>query len=316
LFTRRHVYALAPCAVGVKKSQPWQQRVGRWVTIIGLLLGAGLLTGCSATRLAYNNAPDLVYWWSDGFFDWNQPQSTLLRNDLENLQQWHRRQELPGYATTLHALQAAALLDIQADQVCALADYLQQRLQATLDRAMPTAVALAPRLSAAQLAHLSDALENRSHDWREEWMDDPPAEREDRRLKKMVARAEQYYGRITIAQRAQLRAQLRASAFDPSFQFQEGVRRQQDTLQTLRQITTNAAAGTGNPAQIKAALQALLARTLESPDPTFLQYARQVRREACAAIADFHNRTSTEQRQHLQQLLQGYEADARALLAR
>jgi hypothetical protein len=310
------VYTLAPCAVGVKESQPWQQRLGHWVAIIGLLLGATLLTGCSATRLAYNNAPDLVYWWSDGFFDWNQPQSTLLRNDLDNLQHWHRRQELPGYATTLNALQAAAPQDIQADQVCALADYVQQRLQATLDRALPTAAALAPGLSAAQLAHLSDALDQRSRNWREEWMDDPPAEREDRRLKKMVTRAEQYYGRITAAQRAQLRAQLRASAFDPSLQLQEGVRRQQDTLQTLRQITANAATGSGNPAQTKAALQALLARTLESPDPTFLQYARQVRRQACVAIADFHNRASPEQRRHLQQALQGYEADARALLAR
>jgi hypothetical protein len=310
------VYALAPCAVGVKRSQPWQHRLGRWVSIICLLLGAGLLTGCSATRLAYNNAPDLVYWWSDGFFDWNQTQSTLLRNDLDKLQQWHRRQELPGYATTLNALQAAALKDIQADQVCALADYLQQRLQAALDRALPTAIALAPTLSAAQLTHLSNALDKRSREWRDEWLDDPPDEREDRRLKKMVARAEQSYGRITTTQRAQLRAQLRASAFDPSLQLQEADRRQQDALQTLRQITDNHATGVGNPTQTKAALQALLSRTLESPDLTFQQYARQVRRQACIAIADFHNRASPDQRRHLQQALQDYEADARALLAR
>jgi hypothetical protein len=310
------VYTLAPCAVGVKRSQPWQHRLGRWIAIIGLLLGAGLVAGCSATRLAYNNAPDLVYWWSDGFFDWNQPQSTLLRNDLDKLQQWHRRQELPGYASTLNALQAAALKDIQADQVCALADYLQQRLRATLDQALPTAVALAPSLSAAQLTHLGNALDKRSREWREEWMDDPPDEREDRRLKKMVARAEQSYGRITTTQRAQLRAQLRASAFDPSLQLLEADRRQQDALQTLRQITDNQATGVGNATQTKAALQALLTRTLESPDPTFQQYAQQVRRQACSAIADFHNRASPDQRRHLQQMLQDYEADARALLAR
>jgi hypothetical protein len=309
------VNSLSPRAVGVKNSQPWQQRLGRWISIIGLL-GVGLLAGCSATRLAYNNAPDLVYWWSDSFFDWNQPQSTLLRNDLNDLQQWHRRQELPGYATTLNALQAAVLQDIQTDQVCALADYLQQRLQATLDRSLPTAVALAPGLSAAQLAHLSEALDQRSREWREEWLDDPPDEREDRRLKKMVARAEQYYGRITTTQRAQLRAQLRASAFDPSLQLHESARRQQDAIQTLRQISANNATGAGSPPQTKAALQALLTRMLESPDPIFQQYARQVRRQACAALADFHNRTSPDQRRHLQQALQGYEADTRALLAR
>lgn len=310
------MYALAPCAVGVNKTRPWQQRLGRWVAIIGLLLAGGLLSGCSATRLAYNNAPDLLYWWSDRFFDWNQPQSTLLRHDLARLQQWHRRQELPGYATALKALQAAAVRDIQADQVCALSDDIQQRLQASLDRALPTAVALAPSLSAAQLAHLGAALNQRSQDWRDEWMDGPPAEREDHRYKKLVKRAEEFYGRITTAQREQLRTQLRASGFDPDRQFQEGERRHQDALHTLRQITANAAAGVDNPAEVQAALRALVARTLESPDPAFAQYARQMRRQACGAIADFHNQTNTAQRQHLQQVLQDYAVDAQALLAR
>ena len=310
------MYALAPCAVGVNKTQPWQQRLGRWVAIIGLLLGAGLLGGCSATRLAYNNAPDLLYWWSDRFFDWDQPQSTLLRNDLTSLQQWNRRQELPGYATTLNALQAAAVRDIQADQVCALSDDVQQRLLATLDRFLPTAAALAPSLTPAQLDHLRGALNQRSQDWRDEWMGGPPAEREDRRFKKLVKRAEEFYGNITAVQREQLRAQLRASGFDPSRQFQEGERRNADALKTLRQITNQATPGSADPTQVQATLRTLVARTLESPDPAFVQYARQVRRQACVAVADFHNQTSTEQRQHLQQVLQGYEGDARALLAR
>ena len=310
------MYALAPCAVGVKKSQPWQQRLGRWVAIIGLLLGAGLVTGCSATRLAYNNAPDLLYWWSDGFFDWSQPQSTLLRKDLESLQRWHRSQELPGYAATLKALQAAAALDIQADQVCALSDYVQQRLQTTVDRFLPTAAALAPSLSAAQLEHLRRALNKRSEDWRDEWMDGPPAEREDRRLKKLVKRAEEFYGRITTGQREQLRTQLRASGFDPGRQFQEGERRHQDALKTLQQTATQAASGSADSAPTQAALGAFVARTVESPDPAFVQYARLVRRQACVAVADFHNQTSTEQRQHLQHVLQGYEVDAQSLLLR
>jgi hypothetical protein len=310
------VYALAPCAVGVNKSQPWQQRLGRWVAIIGLLLGATLLTGCSATRLAYNNAPDLLYWWSDSFFDWDQSQSTLLRNDLAKLQQWHRRQELPGYATTLNALQAAGLQDVQASQVCALSDYTQQRVQATVDHFVPTAASLAQSLSAAQLEHLRSALNQRSQDWRDEWMGGPPAEREDRRFKKLVKRAEEFYGRISTLQREQLRTQLRASGFDPSRQFLEGERRNQDALQTLRQITINAASGAGDPAQVETELRAWVARTVESPDPAFVQYARLVRRQACTAVANFHNQTSTEQRQHLQQVLHDYEVDVRALLAR
>ena len=30
-----------------------------------------LLAGCSAVRLAYNQAPDLMYWWLNGYVDFD-----------------------------------------------------------------------------------------------------------------------------------------------------------------------------------------------------------------------------------------------------
>ena len=42
--------------------------------IIGvLLLFTTLLSGCGALRLAYGQAPDLVYWWLDGHADFTDP---------------------------------------------------------------------------------------------------------------------------------------------------------------------------------------------------------------------------------------------------
>lgn len=274
-----------------------------------MLLGLG---GCSAVRLGYNNAPDLAYWWLDGYFDFDSPQSVRLRNDLHTLQDWHRKEELPGLATTLKDLQAASLQEVTPTQVCQLATYLEERLQTVLDRAVPTAVALGPLLSNAQLDHLARALDKRNREWREEWLDGTPAERSERRMKKLVDRAEGFYGRLTEAQRQQLQAQLDQSAFDPALQYREVLRRQQDALQTLRGLR----AGNFSEIHIQAEVRALVARSLQPADPAFRQYTERVRSQACAAIATFHNRTSPAQRQRLQTTLAGYETDVRALLTR
>ena len=79
----------------------------RWCAIICLLAAGLTLTGCGAVRLAYNNAPDLTYWWLDGFLDLDSAQSARLRNDLNALQAWHRKEELPAVAEMLKNLQAA-----------------------------------------------------------------------------------------------------------------------------------------------------------------------------------------------------------------
>ncbi|MDZ7920385.1 MAG: DUF6279 family lipoprotein [Rhodoferax sp.] len=290
--------------------QRWWASAGRWCAIIGLLMGLLSLSGCNAVRLGYNNAPDLAYWWLDGYFDFDGAQSTRLRNDLHALQDWHRKEELPPLATTLKNLQAAAPQEVTAAQVCQLSQYVEERIQTALDRAAPTAVALGPTLSSAQLDHLAKALDKRNREWREEWMDGSPEDRAERRLKKLVERAEGFYGRITEAQRKQLQAQLEASAFDASVQYREVLRRQQDTLQTLRALRN------GNATEIhtQAEVRALVARSLQSPDPAFRQYTERVRSQACEAIAAFHNRTSASQRQRLQETLKGYESDLIALM--
>ena len=284
----------------------------RWCAIIGLLMASLVMGGCSAVRLAYNNAPDLTYWWLDGYFDFDGAQSLRLRNDLKNLQDWHRQSELPQLAETLKNLNTAAPQPVAPDQVCKLSTYLEERVQTVLDRAAPTAVALAPSLTVAQLDHLARALDKRNREWREEWLDGTPEQRNERRLKKLVERAEGFYGRLSDEQRALLQTQLDTSAFDASLQYREILRRQQDVLQTLRALRNSNAADI----HVQAEVRALVARSLQSPDPVIKQYTDRVRTQTCGAIAAFHNSTSASQRSKLQQTLQGYEADVRALMAR
>ena len=104
--------------------------------IIRLLMAAtvlALLGGCSAIKLAYNNLPDLGYWWVDSYADLNEVQSLQLRADMASLHAWHRRNELPRIADLLQQVQKSAIADTTPEQVCSLYGDIRSRFDAVVD---------------------------------------------------------------------------------------------------------------------------------------------------------------------------------------
>lgn len=279
--------------------------------IIGLLLAVAMaMAGCSSIRLAYSNAPSLLTWWLDGYLDFDSAQSTRLRADLSTLHAWHRTEELPQLVAMLRDMQASAVGTFSADDTCRLSDAVQARLLSLTYRALPTAAAIATSLKPAQIDHLQATFDKRNQEWREEWLEGSSVERKQRRLSKLVDRMEDWYGTLSEEQVALLEQQIAASPFDPMRQFRETLRRQQDTLQTLRTVQQRAM----DEAQAQAALSALVARNLKSPDAQFEAYTDTLRRAGCASIARFHASTTKSQRANLQQTLKSYETEATALL--
>ena len=123
------------------------------------LTTALVLSGCSAAKLAYNNAPDLSYWWLDSYLDLNDAQSSRLRTDLYTLHGWHRQNELPLYIGTLENLRRLAPTNVTPDQACDLSDGLKSRLGSLLNQAEPALLSLAQNVKAEQLTHLTQQFE-------------------------------------------------------------------------------------------------------------------------------------------------------------
>ena len=281
--------------------------------IIGALLIALMTLGlaaCSATKLAYQNAPELSYWWLDSYLDLNESQSLRLREDLAALQTWHRQYELPVYVRTLEELQKMALLDTTPEQVCDLYFEFRTRFQAILDQFEPRVTALAPTLKLGQIDHLERQLDKRNQKWRDEWLDVTPAQRLARRVKQMTERSEMFYGRLEEAQLAVLRASLAAAPLDLTLTYRESQRRHQDILQTLRQLNP----ATQSAADIKSALRALLARTMDSPEPVLRTHMRKMVQSNCRTLAALHNASTPAQRAHFAATLRDYRADALSLV--
>lgn len=291
-----------------------------WSRIIRPLLAASVLavlTGCGAVKLAYNNLPDLTYWWVDGYADLNEPQSLLLRGELARLHDWHRKTELPRIADLLRQIQQVALADTDDEQICRLFADMRARFDAVTAHTLtqPATPALAMRLTPAQFKHLETRFAKSNLEWRRERGSRDRAVRVAKRVEAEVDRAEQFYGTLDDQQRRLLQDAANRSGFDPQRVFAERVRRQQDMLETLRGV---AGAGNNSPsgaetAQTTAALRAYAERTARSPDPIYRAYADTSMQESCQTFARLHNSTSAEQRNRAVARLAAYERDAREL---
>lgn len=277
--------------------------------IIGALLLVWL-SGCSTVKIGYNNAPSLAYWWLDGYLDFNDAQSVQVRDSLAALQAWHRRTELPAYAELLRQTQRLANGPVTPEQVCRITTQIQRHVQQLGEQAAEGMARVVPTLQPEQLRYLTHQFDKHNRNWREEWLDSTPQELQARRLKKAVERAESFYGRLDEAQLALLRRSVAGSAFDARLAWRERLRRQQDMLQVLQEHRNG-----DRPAHVKAELLALLQRQLESPDPAYRAQFERMLADSCHTLATLHNNASAAQRRHLQDKLQGYEADARALMS-
>lgn len=274
-----------------------------------------LLVACSTVRLAYNQAPSLVYWWIDDYAALDSSQTPEVRRDIEQFLGWHRRSELPGYGVLLQQWQTLALQDMSASQACTQFDAVRSALLRAGERGVEPLARLALSLGPEQQSHLQRHQQKANQKFEKDFLRGSPQQRMKKRLDQAVSRSETLYGKLSPAQRELLQDGLQRSPFDPQTSLQERMRRQADlrqTVQVMQSASGSAAAPT--PAALDTARQ-FLARTVQSPTPGYQNYNQAMVEHGCAQFAALHNSTTPEQRAHAVRVLKGYEDDLRVLVA-
>jgi hypothetical protein len=276
----------------------------------GLLLGALLLVlgACSSLRLAYNNAPELGYFWLDRYVDFDKAQGKRVSAELEQLLRWHRSEELPLIAELLQNAQTLALQTPSGPQLCALNQTVLQRSEAIGLHAVPAAAAIVTTLTSQQLANLAKAYEKSNRKMREEWRS-AQAHGMDNRTLKSLERLEDMYGSLSSAQRRLFQDAMAATGFDSARYLEEVHARQQITLQTLDKLRN------ADSATAQAALVAWIKMFSQSANPAYREYYAQVTAQTCQAFAQLHAQTTLAQRRHMADYLKDYEQQVRMLAA-
>jgi hypothetical protein len=284
-------------------------RCAKLARIIGVLVLGAALAACSAIKLAYNNLPEVSYWWLDGYVDFDGTQTPRVRDELERLLAWHRQYELPKIIGMLQRAQALAPDDITPGQTCEMVNEIRTRLLALAERAEPAGAELAVSLTESQLQQLERKYVKINADYRKDWLERSPAKQHEKRYEQFLDRSEDFYGRLDAEQRDLLRRQVARSVFDPREIDAERKRRQQEALSILRRFNAQKT----SPADAQVAFHAYVLRIADPPPGPWRDRQRALQQEACRDIAEFHNQTTAEQRDKAVRRLQAYEGDLRDL---
>ena len=288
-----------------------RMRCAKLARIIGVLLAAAALGACSTIKLAYNNLPELSYWWLDAYVDFDGSQTPKVRDELAQLLSWHRQNELPRVLGVLQEAQALAPRDVTAAQACRMADQIRERLLAVAEHAEPAGTELALSLSEAQLQQLERKYAKNNAEYRKEWLDRSPSKVQEKRYEKFLERLEDFYGRLTPEQRELVRRQVAQSVFDPRMAAAERRQRQQEALVLLRGFNT-----AKPPApEARAAIHAYVMRIADPPPGPWRDHQQALLQEGCRNLAALHNATSASQREQAVRRLQAYQDDLRQLSA-
>ena len=278
----------------------------RWI-IVALL---PLVVACSAVRLSYNQAPTLVYWWLDGYADFNGEQSPGVKTALDDWFGWHRASQLPDYVQALAAMGAMAADKVTPAQVCSTIGAWQQRGLRAYERAVPAMTDLVRSLTLEQIRHIERQYVRKHKEAVADFLQAEPAERQKANYERALDRAESLYGKFNDSQRRRLAADLLVSPFSPERWLNERSLRNADTVRNLRQWQADAS----DSATVQAGLRRFGQDAVQSPRADFRSYASTLLLSNCSMLAGLHNLTTPEQRQHAAGKLKGWEDDLRALI--
>ncbi|BCM24368.1 hypothetical protein ZMTM_06270 [Methyloradius palustris] len=262
-------------------------------------------------KLTYNNAPDLLYWWLDGYVDFSAKQKPLIKQELNQLQQWHRHNELPKYAELMQNTANLMQRDVTPQQVCSVFDSAKTHIEQLNLEIAPIIESIAPDLSVKQLAHIEKKFGVDNEKWRDKWMDENLDKREKKRLDDAIDRAESFYGSINSDQKELLLKSIQTSSFKPEVSYQRRLEKQQAIMLILRGIEQGRLSGT----QANSKIQSFMHEMTEPEDPEYSAYIDQLATESCQTIASLHKSATPKQRKTLQENLKGYLNDLNVLMS-
>ena len=269
------------------------------------------LSACTALRFGYNQAPELAFWWLGGYVDFNADQKHDAKERIASWFRWHRQTQLPDYARQVEALRQQAEAPATAEQACQWYETGLARLNTAIDQGLPPVAELALTLTPEQLQNIERKYAKTNKEFVNDRMQANPEARRKAALKRVVERTEQFYGRLSDAQRERIAELMAQSPYSAETELLERKARQQDLLAVLKKVSTE------HPpvAQVQAQLRGWVDRWQRSPREAHRTYQQRLLKYNCGFVAQVHNLATPEQRQQLSKRLQGWQEDFRALIA-
>jgi len=279
---------------------------GAWRGACVALLAAGL-AACNAVSVSYNNAPTLLTWWADSYFDLDGEQEAALKDGVRALRVWHRTQ-LPEYARALAEVQNRVGRPVDTADVAWLFDESQKQMRRLVEHAAPDAAALAGRLRPDNIAALQKKMAKKNAEFEDDYITASLEKRQDKRYERVLAEAERWYGSFSREQKKKIHLMTDGLPGNYPLVLEDRRRRQAELV-----VILTAAVDKSATAPEIARRLARWADFEQGRTPEFQEYAMRYKREMEKLFAGAANLATQEQRETAMKNVAGYMDEFNAL---
>jgi hypothetical protein len=173
------------------------------------MVAALIVSGCSLTRLAYDNLSFVVMHEADDYLDITAEQEARLRASFMEIHQAHREQALPRYVALLRATRNTMLDGADARELGCFVRAVEVLYADLMSRLVPLAAeALSLDLAEQQRRTLARAIARENADYEQKYLQGSIAERIEKRQRKAADRLEFWIGPLSEEQRRDIEEML------------------------------------------------------------------------------------------------------------
>lgn len=286
--------------------------VSRRFTATLLTLMLVLAAGCSSLRLAYNNGDTVLYWWLNAYVDLDRDQKGWVREDIDQLFDWHRKTQLRDYVEILRKGQRQ--LQGNVTQADLLADYdeIKHRTQTLLLKAAPELADLARSLKPEQIAQMEKKFKSNNDDYRKKYLSGDQEKRQQLRYKKSMEQFELWFGSFSSDQEAAIRKASDARPLDNEIWLDERQRRQRNVLNLVQKVQREKLDKDATVALINALIKDSFARLDQSERKAFFDSFEESTANLVLTVIKL---ATPAQKAHAVKRMQGWIDDFNSLAA-
>ena len=280
-----------------------------------LIACVAMVSACSAIKLGYNNSAAFTHTYLTSKIDFNPDQSSLLKNSLVKIVEWHRTNELPVLARELKNTQNVLapnngiVQPVTTSQVQALNKTLRSSLRRTANQAAPLVADNILGFWPNQIQEINESLEQSNKKYKEERLMQSQHERVEAAAQRTADRFERWIGKPNPAQQKRIEAWARLEASRAESTYQKRLERQQQFMALVEQASHRKI----DHATLTRQIGQLLNEWQDPKNAAEIQESEQRQTQAISLVVDVLNMATPEQRAKAADRAAGWADDFQVL---
>lgn len=272
-----------------------------------------VVAACSSVKFAYNQGDTLLYWWVNAYLDLDSEQSGLVKQDIDQLFQWHRKTQLKDYSQILtNAQRQLATGTVTMGDLKSEYKNIRTRTELLAFKALPELTELALSIKPEQISKMEQKFNKNNETYRKKFVKIDNDKKQKIRYQKSMEQFELWFGNFSNEQEAMLRKASDARPLNNELWLDERVVRQKKIIAVLREIQQKKLGKEATSALLSTLLKDIFGR-FDAPErkPFFDAYLDSSMQLVLTAIKI----STPAQKAHAQKRMQGWIDDFKLLAA-